>query len=269
MDPSWDMLRIQKCHDGGFDSRITNPAIEQMSLSFGDVERCFRCRVTGLKTMRWGFHIVDGWNPANQLRLVVHPIIYEVLYIPGGAGFLPSTVSFYFLGRKKRLGWRFSGNSGWCNNEHFWQENGEYFHTCIFPWWSFQYAFNQPLRLISPKQFVIVWFGVLKKKTCSIRIQSILRLPNPDLQISAYSWNVCGNAAGFYGNLWDFISLSQWLNFKLSGITCLVGTMSRRLNDFYPRVQDRRTAEWAMTNLCQSLSIAKCSVLEGKSPYFR
>ena len=28
---------------------------------------------------------VDGWNPANQLRLVVYPIIYEVLYIPGGA----------------------------------------------------------------------------------------------------------------------------------------------------------------------------------------
>ena len=40
---------------------------------------------------------VDGRNPANQLRLVVHPIIYKVLlynvsYIPGGAGFLPSTV---------------------------------------------------------------------------------------------------------------------------------------------------------------------------------
>ena len=34
----------------------------------------------------------DGRNPANQLRLVVYPIIYRVLYIPGGAGFLPSTV---------------------------------------------------------------------------------------------------------------------------------------------------------------------------------
>ena len=29
----------------------------------------------------------------HQLRLVVYPIIYKVLYIPGGAGFLPSTVS--------------------------------------------------------------------------------------------------------------------------------------------------------------------------------
>ena len=31
-------------------------------------------------------------NPANQLRLVVYPIIYRVSYIPGGARFLPSTV---------------------------------------------------------------------------------------------------------------------------------------------------------------------------------
>ena len=35
---------------------------------------------------------VDGRNPANQLRLVVYHIIYKVLHIPGGAGFLPSTV---------------------------------------------------------------------------------------------------------------------------------------------------------------------------------
>ena len=35
---------------------------------------------------------VDAWNPANHLRWVVYPIIYRVFYIPGGAGFLPSTV---------------------------------------------------------------------------------------------------------------------------------------------------------------------------------
>ncbi len=35
---------------------------------------------------------VDGWNPANQLRLVVYPIIYRVLCIPSGAEFLPSTL---------------------------------------------------------------------------------------------------------------------------------------------------------------------------------
>ena len=37
-------------------------------------------------------HTVDGWNPANQLRLVVYPIISRVSYIPGGARFQPSTV---------------------------------------------------------------------------------------------------------------------------------------------------------------------------------
>ena len=33
----------------------------------------------------------------HHLRLVVYPIIYKVLYIPGGAGFLPSTVEMRFL----------------------------------------------------------------------------------------------------------------------------------------------------------------------------
>ena len=53
------------------------------------------------KVLRWSqydfklvkticFATVDGRNPANHLRLVVYPIIYRVLYIPGGAGFLPS-----------------------------------------------------------------------------------------------------------------------------------------------------------------------------------
>jgi len=34
---------------------------------------------------RWGLgDTVDGGNPANQLRLGVFPVIYRVLYIPGG-----------------------------------------------------------------------------------------------------------------------------------------------------------------------------------------
>ena len=45
---------------------------------------------------------VGGRDPANQLIYVdmidiyicKYPIIYKVLYIPGGAGFLPSTVSY-------------------------------------------------------------------------------------------------------------------------------------------------------------------------------
>ena len=45
---------------------------------------------------------MDGRNPANQLRLVVYPIIYSVLYIPGGClGFLPSTVQQQILASTK------------------------------------------------------------------------------------------------------------------------------------------------------------------------
>ena len=56
------------------------------------------------KHLGWNFSLfpttkqVNGFNSlllfiaANQLRLVVYPIIYRVLCIPGGAGFLPSTV---------------------------------------------------------------------------------------------------------------------------------------------------------------------------------
>ena len=37
---------------------------------------------------------VDGTEILHQLRLVVYPIIFMVLHIPGSAGFLPSTVGF-------------------------------------------------------------------------------------------------------------------------------------------------------------------------------
>ena len=69
--------------------------------------------ITGTVTQRWPspwvafqlqFQSYCWWfrNPANQLRLVVYLIIHEVFYIPGGAGFLPSTVShvaFFFSSR--------------------------------------------------------------------------------------------------------------------------------------------------------------------------
>jgi len=44
----------------------------------------------------------------HQLRLVAFPISYRVLYIPGGAGFLPSTVFDWFLrdgGKKRQAHW--------------------------------------------------------------------------------------------------------------------------------------------------------------------
>ena len=51
----------------------------------------------GMTGYLWFSHVftntVDGRNPANQFEgTVVYPIIYRVLYIPSGAGFLPSTV---------------------------------------------------------------------------------------------------------------------------------------------------------------------------------
>jgi len=52
--------------------------------------------ISGMRLSKNYFPTVDGRNPANQLRLVVYPIIYKVLTIPGGAGFLPSTVSQEF-----------------------------------------------------------------------------------------------------------------------------------------------------------------------------
>ena len=45
------------------------------------------------------FHTVDARNPANQLRLVVYPIIYRVLYIPGWCWIssINSTFSYLFI----------------------------------------------------------------------------------------------------------------------------------------------------------------------------
>ena len=41
----------------------------------------------------------------HQLRLVVYSIIYRVMYIWGGAGFLPSTVSGFVIHREISLKW--------------------------------------------------------------------------------------------------------------------------------------------------------------------
>ena len=53
----------------------------------------------------WMKHTVDGGNPANQLRLVDIPWFFRVLYIPGGAGFLPSTVWYRFDGQGSTFTW--------------------------------------------------------------------------------------------------------------------------------------------------------------------
>ena len=63
----------------------------------------------------------------HQLRLVAYPIIYRVLYIPGGAGFLPSTVVLYYPilasleirtgeGNKREFKHNFLRKFAFCNN---------------------------------------------------------------------------------------------------------------------------------------------------------
>ena len=64
----------------------------------------------------------------HQLRLVVYPIICRVLCIPGGAGFLPSTVFHYFhvelvllyKFRETRKGCKFE----WHVNKVSWKRRG-------------------------------------------------------------------------------------------------------------------------------------------------
>ena len=47
---------------------------------------------TYLRICIWQAHTVDGRNPASVDSYIVYPIIDRFLYIPSGAGFLPSTV---------------------------------------------------------------------------------------------------------------------------------------------------------------------------------
>ena len=44
----------------------------------------FPASYVSLPESRWVSVTVDGTNPANQFRLVAYPIMYRVLYIPGG-----------------------------------------------------------------------------------------------------------------------------------------------------------------------------------------
>ncbi len=61
----------------------SQPSYEAVSQDYPDI--------TSFSLSSYGW-----WQPeireTHQLRLVVDPIIYKVLYIPGGAGVLPSTV---------------------------------------------------------------------------------------------------------------------------------------------------------------------------------
>ena len=66
------------------DAHDTGSREPQKNTPFLSLQSMFDCKCS--------CDTVDGRNPANQLSLVVFTIIYRGLYIPGGAGFLPSTV---------------------------------------------------------------------------------------------------------------------------------------------------------------------------------
>ena len=56
---------------------------------------CFFFKNPWIGTWKWLQLLMVQKSGVHQLRLAVYPIIYWVLYIPGGAGFLPSTVVLY------------------------------------------------------------------------------------------------------------------------------------------------------------------------------
>ena len=74
---------LTQLYNGSFNSRSLTNLLTIPKKS----QRIARCQNT-----------VDGRNPANQLRLVVYPIMYSSLYIPGGClGFLNHQQYVWFL----------------------------------------------------------------------------------------------------------------------------------------------------------------------------
>ena len=88
----------------------------------------------------------------HRLRLVVYPIIYRVWYIPGGAGFLPSTV---LVGKSIKLPWSWICFFGWFFffGFYFWVNLvNHHFFTTIWKIF-FETFFFQA----SNKQIQVVW----------------------------------------------------------------------------------------------------------------
>ena len=108
---SYILLQLKKkqCHAEGRDTHATRDLFSNLPMD----TPCFKVSIATIETAAAGTcHEVNiSRNPqkfmidtqvillmvqnscVHQLRLVVHPIICRVLYIPGGAGFLPSTVA--------------------------------------------------------------------------------------------------------------------------------------------------------------------------------
>ena len=77
------------------------PVLLWINESTGEFMSVTFCVKRFIKVM---INTVDGRHPANQLRLVDSPMIYMILYIASGAGFLPSTVCVdHFTNKCKML----------------------------------------------------------------------------------------------------------------------------------------------------------------------
>ena len=86
-DTWWNHGDDDKTNNG----KLAHAASQYMPLKNTDM--CASVFSSGSLSMESGpLHTVDGRHPAHQLRLVAYPSIDRVLYIPGGAGFIPSTV---------------------------------------------------------------------------------------------------------------------------------------------------------------------------------
>ena len=90
------------------------------------------------KTIKKGGTTVDGRNPANQLRLLVFPIIYRVLYIPDVVGLLPSII---VLGYHWMI----------CGTSHFWPFVHPMFGWKSSKWMNFRLPSSSPAFPLSQK----------------------------------------------------------------------------------------------------------------------
>ena len=98
----------------------------------------------------------------HQLRLVVYPIIYRVLYISGGAGFLPSTV--VWRGKLQN-----SAGGPQKRTNHWVLENPQwYVHLCTVDhyWWRY---LGPKYNLYTRLEWPIILDSLDKSHMCNIK----------------------------------------------------------------------------------------------------
>ena len=118
-------------------------------------------------------HTVDGRNPANQLSLVVYPIIYKVLYIPGGClGFLNHQQLWHFwamLWQRYQAAALPEPNSSSTNRRRRWTflgaegVVGRFFRAKVW-WWNSKVFFSHQQKFARKKNQVFVNF--FPQKNC-------------------------------------------------------------------------------------------------------